>query len=152
MSTRSMTIFNGRGATINLYRHCDGYPAGAGDSLLEAIGTTEKHRLQLGAIATALVDLRYPCPSYDPSGKTRPVYELADWAPEGQSDLEHVYVVWANGDKYSDLRITHYGRANWQQDTPKDWPSQTYDVESFRAFVAREQAEIDRRVATRKGA
>ena len=90
MSTRSMTVLADQARTypLNLYRHWDGYPAYAGLALAEVL---EKSTNATQAASKLLQLLnRDEEGNINKYGSAHP-YELADWGPDQQGDLEHVY-------------------------------------------------------------
>lgn len=135
MSTRSMTILESdHGVRIYLCRHCDGYPAGAGVALFGALENTGPYA-QAAHAARALL--------------SRPGdYELADWTPDDQGDLEHVYhaTYLLERDTWT---VTHYARSRWRDgDTAYlSWPSASYGLADFGVMVDREAAALNRRAA-----
>lgn len=131
-----MTVLSNPRATIYLYRHCDGYPAEAGRSLVDAIKA--QGQSGIAEIAQELLT---------PSAKHK--YELVDYQPDEQGDLEHVYVVTAYDDLPEDdgstpqsYSIEHRSLRNW---SPASWVSAKYSVSDFEAFVSRKEAELQER-------
>lgn len=85
MSTRSNIIIKDKGWHCILYRHCDGYPEGAGVELRDLLA---KETFYTGEdLATHLIQTRermdFPPNEYFP-------YELAQ---EIQTDIEYLYVI-----------------------------------------------------------
>jgi len=149
VSTRSMVVLRGgkgQSATIFLYRHMDGYPACAGLDLAEAIGDNTQIKRPAAQLARKLLDLRYEKQDYQE--KASSIYELADWLPEEQGDLEHVYRVLGAGTSFA--RVAHFQRANWQHDSWLDWPSQSYSPDEFLAFTKRESEALEERAKARE--
>ena len=132
MSTRSMTLLeSAHGVRIYLYRHCDGYPACAGDSILQAIERAGGKVNAARVAAELLADKEAS-------------YELADWKPEDRGDLEHVYHV-REGHELS--AVVHFARKPCDDTPYTDWPNKAYSIIGFRVFVGFEVAEMLRRAA-----
>lgn len=142
-----MTVLRNGTTTIHLYRHCDGYPACAGVDLATAL--TKHAKGGIADVAATLLAQRYE--TGITSSPSRPVYELADWTPEQQGDLEHVYTVEDrhgradfDGSERIRFRVTHRERKGWGE--PERWDSKRYDTEDFAAFTAREEAAMQERI------
>jgi hypothetical protein len=149
MSTRSMTLvqqsYSGPDAFIPLYRHCDGYPAEAGAAIVEALNslTAEKDGSRLSGACEAIVSRLLKGDIGE--------YRLANWMPNDQGDLEHVYWIFReiNNGSWSNWKIRHAARAGWveSQKTVDDWPTATYSLAEFVAFVNLERQQMNKRIA-----
>jgi hypothetical protein len=151
MSTRSMTLiaqpYSDAGKYVPLYRHCDGYPAGA--SLAEVFGVL-RHKgdgepQHAEAFLGYLLNMRYDKAGGITFGtQGDPVYRAATWQPEDQGDLEFVYVVSREGSSWT---ITVHTRKGWDDgsDDWRTWPSQTYTPIEFDTYVIAERAEMTKR-------
>lgn len=142
MSTRSMVVIqntharSGGHVTLYLYRHCDGYPAGAGETLNRILDEAGEHP-DAASVASRLLAERYE------GQRGRPVYELADWTPEQQGDLEWVYVVSCGN---SCVEVTVRERVDRFQGDEK-WVHHPMSRERFREYVAEHVAAYEARVA-----
>lgn len=141
---------------VDLYRHYDGYPAGSGVTIAETVATIDgKMQVRFG--------------DEKPGYKTRAdalvgellktgEYEITPDA-ENHGDLEWFYVVTFRnydatlGGSHAGSRATApvvgvevYERNGWNDnDEPLGWPKQTYDLETFTAYVKAEEAEMEKR-------
>lgn len=153
MSTRSMTVLESpNGVRINLYRRCDGYPAYAGATLAKALAFDGERIYAPSAAEVATKLLAETHEGF--GGAPRPDYELADWGPDDQGDLEHVYLAKRTESQLGGIpegcvwKVSHFERAGWdsKSDSYLAWPVQTYALKDFAAFCAREQAEMQKRM------
>lgn len=134
MSTRSMVTLAEAGMTpIHLYRHWDGYPAAAGATLAQQVRAWSRATWpSVPDLAARLLALR----SHGSLGE-RPIYELANWEPSQQGDLEWIYSVHIPGrqDRVfpTAIRVRVEERSHW--DGP--WKRYTLSYSDFRAFCAK---------------
>lgn len=132
-----MTLVAGERATVYLYRHCDGYPAEAGTTLYAALGTE-------AAPASFDAAVRHLLAGADGSR-----YELADWKPEHQGDLEHVYE--ARHRKSGGWSVLHWSRPRGAWDPAHDnyraWPCAVLDLSGLCILVNRDRREMNARMA-----
>jgi hypothetical protein len=136
-----MTVIKGdNGLEFNLYRHCDGYPAEAGAALLEAVARAHG----VGQPSAAEVTRRL----LGQPSEERGDYELADWRPEDQGDLEHVYVV----EVREPAMVTHYARAGSSDadaDDYRKWPHARHTLAAFAEVVNLDRRGINNRMKAR---
>lgn len=140
MSTRSMTVIreSRTGHPVYLYRHCDGYPACALASLLEACGDDGAFRTATGA-AMELLN----------SNDAR--YELAFYPPEDQGDLEHVYTATLRPDGFvRGWDFTHSARLSlsWGEGGSdwRVWDKSKGDWKTMRELANRARAAMNGRI------
>lgn len=156
MSTRTnIVIINGQ-SRVYMYRHSDGYLGECGADLIlkleAAWGTPKAHHSPEGTadrFLRALFAEYYEQQSYEIS--PRKVYELTT---EMHGDIEHVYYVEFKAPQTDDKAepcffIRHAKRpTDW---SIEDWELQhqtkRYSVESFRAAVNKDRAEMNARIA-----
>lgn len=136
---------------LNLYRHCDGYPACAGLALAEVLGKSKNATQAAGRLLRLLYD-----------GKTYGdphIYEFADWGPQDQGDLEHVYevhqtVAGARADRSQaplaeDIEqgweIVHKWRIGWGEN--ESWGRARMSLADFLAYCQKEAQDMERRAA-----
>lgn len=123
---------------VALYRHHDGYLAGAGATLVEAL----KASTTPTEVAAYLLAQKYDATSYSPA---RGVYELTT-AAEDHGDLEHVYTVWHTATGWD---VKHAVRRSWNDDK---FPSQTYELSTFCKIVEAEVRHMEARAKARADA
>ena len=147
MSTRSMTVVaSGSGTFTYLYRHHDGYPAIAGAAIVRAL---ERKPADPEAMVCALLSNRYNAKGdevkLDWTEQGERVYQLVNYGPEKQGDLEHVYILRLKPEGWT---VSHHarGRMTESNDDYREWTTQHYKAADFAVFVGREVAELERRI------
>ena len=139
MSTRSATIIRltyDTSDALHLYRHSDGYPACAGQAILDALDGAECPEQVAGKLLSMTYD-------GERGMRLKAIYHPTDNAAN-HGDLEHVYeVFYADG-----WRVKHAARQGWQ-DNDEDfrrWPTSNMSHAEFADYVAQEQTEMQRRI------
>lgn len=145
MSTRSMVVFmdsgyGSRGRTLSLYRHWDGYPAESGAAILEAL----KGAQDCEEAASRLLSNRYNATSYKGS---EPVYRLADWTPEQQGDLEHVYIISRAATVWNVLHQERINSSYNEKSGEYRWSELNYGLAALAQLVNADRAAINANLA-----
>lgn len=134
MGTRTNITLQYGDSNIILYRHCDGYPASAGASIIEGL----REAPNINALFHALAGERY-------SGlRPRPVYELTNSI---HGDIEHEYKIQATdpmlGGKVEYILHRSYSFKR-ERDKGDGWtPWGTYTLAQFVEFVNWECREMN---------
>jgi len=161
MSTRCMVLvaetYDDGSKFIPLYRHSDGYPLGAGSTILEAL---DKAPVDAESLLAILLAERYTFESGLVGRDGGPVHRAATWQPEEQGDLEYVYVIKpaARGPSIgarsgvAAWTVTIHERGSFanQVEDWRKWGNLTYTREQLEDRLKIEQAAYDARLAARQ--
>lgn len=140
MSTRTNISIRYGESLVILYRHCDGYPACAGESIVRAIlgGSNADNVLR------ALMREEYAATSYRPA---RPVFELTSSI---HGDIDHEYLVTFHRHTGALEHLAHRRRLNWADDPSYSWtPWTRHTLESFVRLVNSEREQMNARIRER---
>lgn len=139
MSTRTNVTIEYGDSRVILSRHCDGYPACTGGSILRALIDNKAAHRAVSALIAECYDATQFCPA-------RPIYELTTSI---HGDIEHEYLVRFDVGTGKLDSLAHRRRLNWSDD-PAAWPPwKLYTLADFAELVNRERAWMNARIRER---